>query len=116
MDHRRKLQHQMDTAGPQRHKPQGHDAAGLRTWPRAAPLVASSQGWCRELRQRKVNRPSCPGNAFAILRDDAQMFRSLPWDQFSHNEDPRGGDHLLAGRQTPPRHSFQPAVGLLTAL
>ena len=74
---------------------------------RLVSRVAPREGQPTELSRR---------DAFAILRDDAQLFRSLPWDQFSLNEDPRGGDYLLAGRQTPPRHSFQPAVGLLTAL
>ena len=30
---------------------------------------------------------------------DAQLFRGLPWHQFSHNEDLRGEDHLLVERQ-----------------
>ena len=30
-------------------------------------------------------------DASAILQADAQPFRSLPWHQFSHNEDLSGG-------------------------
>ena len=74
---------------------------------RLVSRVAPKEGQPSELSRR---------NAFAMLRDDAQLFRSLPWDQFSHNEDPCGGDHPLAGRQEVPRHSFQTAVGFLTAL
>ena len=66
--------------------------------------------------------------ALAILRADVQLIRSLPWYQFSHNEDLRDGDHFLVERQaarpvslsvssrTVPRRSFQPVVGFLTVL